>query len=166
MKGNEGISYIIVDNGKCMKNSSFIQLFCADPKMIARVSEVKVKTQAFCDEIVHIDTIWTTKSGDSFRQDQILHRPEEQTVEKLERWAERDGRASKAADLHEVFVLWNEYAQDTKFIIHCKSKADDNDISKPTDLLAVYPKFTGHYKKDLPQWEYGSEACNFCEPSL
>ncbi len=108
MKGDEGISYIIVDNGKCMKKSSFIQLFCADPKMIAHTSEVKVKTQTFCDETVHIDTIGTTKSGDSFRQDQILNRPEEQTVKKLECWAARDGRASKAADLQEVFVLWSE----------------------------------------------------------
>ena len=99
VKGDEVISYIIVDNGKCMKNSSFIQLFCANSKMIAHASKVKVKTQTFCDETVHIDTIGTTKSRDSFRPDQILHRPEEQTVEKLERWAARDGRASEAADL-------------------------------------------------------------------
>jgi hypothetical protein len=133
------------------ENGSFIQLFCAYPKMIARAREVKVKTQAFCDEaVVHIDTIGTTKSGDSFRPDQILHRSEEQTVEKLECWAARDGRASEAADLQKVFVLWNEYARDTKFIIHCKSKTYDDDISKSTDLLAMYPKSAGHYKKDLP----------------
>ncbi len=81
--------------------------------MIARASEVKVKTQAFCDETVHIDTIGTTESGDCFSTDQILHRPKEQTVEKLELWAARDGRASEATDLQEVFVLWSEYAGQT-----------------------------------------------------
>ncbi len=125
----------------CEKQFIYSIVLCriiADPNTIARASEVKAKAQAFCDDTVHIDTIGTTKSGDSLRLDQILHRPEEQTVEKLERWAAGDGRASEAADIQEVFVLWKEYARDTKFIIHCESKADDDDISKSTDLLAIY----------------------------
>jgi hypothetical protein len=49
-------------------------------------------------------TIRTTKSRDIIKPDQILHRPEEPKVEKLEHWAAGDG-GSSATNLQEAFDL-------------------------------------------------------------
>ncbi len=75
MKGNdEGFSNIIVDEGKCANNSSFIQLFCTNLKLLHMQARSRPKLFVMT---VHHDTIRTTKSGDINKQDQILRGPEE-----------------------------------------------------------------------------------------